>query len=670
MSRQTDAYAAIESASSPAFTRDGRTLLHLRGAGLPQIWALDLDSGETRQITHHDEKIAFFRRCPVDDRIIYGIDRGGDERQQLWLVDPASPAPRPLTDDLDVIHEWGGWSPDGSQFALSANSRDPAQFDVFVQDVATGERRCVLRTSGIATSSGFRADGKRLAVIVDRGQGDQDLLLVDAQADAAGPGVQSSWPGAQSFWPGAQSFWPGAQSSGRGPQSSWPGLTRPSQPDLCGTGSPRTVLEEMAGSSPAMTNGRPAMTNGRPAMTNARPAMTVTQQPVKTTWQSVRWASDGRTLLALTDHGGSDFLKLCRIDPDSGEVTELFTAPGRDLDAYTITSDAAHLATIENDRGYAILRIDGQEVTGIPKGVISEPTFSPDGATLACVVATPTAPGALWLVQNTSARPVWQPQVAMPAAEWELVEWQGEDGTPIPGWLVLPAGPTPPEGHKAVIWVHGGPAMQLRPTFRPDIQMLVGQGLAVLLPNVRGSTGYGRRSTESDDGAKRPAAVADLAQGRHWLAAHKAIDPARIAVMGQSYGGFMVNAAITSYPDLWKAAVCYYGIADFVTMLEATGPWRRSHRAAEYADPEDPALFDRISPIHRIDQVRVPVLVAHGTRDPRVPIGESEQLVTALRERQKPVTYLTFDYAGHGFIRPDHRRMIYSAVADFLAEHL
>jgi dipeptidyl aminopeptidase/acylaminoacyl peptidase len=141
--------------------------------------------------------------------------------------------------------------------------------------------------------------------------------------------------------------------------------------------------------------------------------------------------------------------------------------------------------------------------------------------------------------------------------------------------------------------------------------------------------------------------------------------------MGQSYGGFMVMSAITEYPDLWRAAVNYYGIADFVTLLAVTGPWRRNHRAAEYGDPKrDAALFARISPIHQVDRIACPVLIAHGTRDPRVPIGESEQYVIALRERQKSVTYLTFDYAGHGFIRPDDRRRISCAVAEFFATHL
>jgi dipeptidyl aminopeptidase/acylaminoacyl peptidase len=305
--------------------------------------------------------------------------------------------------------------------------------------------------------------------------------------------------------------------------------------------------------------------------------------------------------------------------------------------------------------------------------VVSDLAFSADGSTLAFVAAAPTEPASLWLWRDGVARRVWQPESVVNSAnfvDFALVGWQGEDGLSVPGWLALPPGPVPPGGHKAVIWVHGGPASQTRPNFRPDTQMLLAMGYAVLLPNVRGSTGYGRPSTESDDGAKRPASVADLAQGRLWLARHPAIDADRIAVMGQSYGGYMVNAAVTAYPTLWKAAICYYGIVDFVTTLEGTGPWRRSHRAAEYADPEEPDLFDRLSPIHAIDQVRVPMLVAHGLRDPRVPIGESEQLVAALRERQRSVTYLTFDYAGHGFIRPDDRRIVYTAGADFLAAHV
>ncbi len=593
MTPHPEHYAAIDAASGPAFTRDGRTVLFLRGGGLPQICALALDNGTVRQLTRHDEKVALLRRCPVDDRVIYGIDRGGDERQQLWLLDAgeAAPTPRVLSRNQAAINDWGGWAPDGTRFAYAANDRDEANFDVAIQDLASGDRRCMFQGSGIVTVSGFRPNGGVLALLHDRGYGDTSLLFLDIASGEARP-----FP-----------------------------------------------------------------------------------QPHGYNYQSVRWASDGRTLLALTDHGDSDFLRLCRLDPDSGAVSVVFEAPGRDVEAWALSPDGGTLATVENDRGYAILRVGPvgaprDPVAGLPRGMIAEPAFSPDGTRLAFTVSAPTLPASLWLWQDGTAKPIWQPErLVDPAnfADFALVEWRSFDGTRIEGWLALPLGAPPPGGHPAVVWVHGGPVAQSRANFRPDMQMLLACGFAVLMPNVRGSSGYGRAFAESDDVEKRLDSVADLAAGRHFLAAHPAIDARRIGIMGQSYGGFMVLSAITEYPDLWRAAVDYYGIADFVTTLAGTGPWRASHRAAEYGDAQcDAALFARISPIHRIDRVRVPLLVAHGTRDPRVPIGESEQVVAALRERQQPVTYLTFDYAGHGFIRLDDRRRIFTAVAEFFRTHL
>jgi dipeptidyl aminopeptidase/acylaminoacyl peptidase len=397
-------------------------------------------------------------------------------------------------------------------------------------------------------------------------------------------------------------------------------------------------------------------------------------------WEGEKSARSAQpTLLALTDHGDSDFLRLCRLDPEGGAVETIYAAEGRDIEGWAMSSDGEMLATIENDRGYSLLRIgptDGERkiVAGLPRGVISELAFAPDGKRLAFTVAAPTVPASIWLWHDGAARPLVRPESTVDPAAFvnlELVAWESFDSKPIPGWLALPPTKPPPSGFPAIIWVHGGPVGQTRPNFRPDIQMLLGQGFAVLMPNVRGSSGYGRAYTESDDVEKRPDCVADLAFGRHWLAAHPAIDAGRIGIMGQSYGGFMVNAAITDYPDLWRAAVSYYGIADFVTLLAGTGPWRRNHRAAEYGDPvRDAALFARISPIHRVDRAQVPVLLAHGTRDPRVPYGESEQFAAALAERQKPVEFHRFDYAGHGFIRPADRARIYAAVAAFFTTHL
>ena len=317
-------------------------------------------------------------------------------------------------------------------------------------------------------------------------------------------------------------------------------------------------------------------------------------------------------------------------------------------------------------------------VTGLPAGMVADLNWAPDNAALAFTVEGPTTPPGIWLWRNGAAAPIpcEDPMAASgidrdSLIEPALVEWQSFDGMRIAGWYAQPRGPAPAGGFPAVMWVHGGPAMQTRANFRPDIQMLLSQGFAVLMPNARGSTGYGRAFMLADEVEKRPDFMEDLATGRAWLGAQPTIDPNRIGIMGQSYGGWAVMAAVTQQPDLWKAAVNYYGIADFVTLLERTSPWRRDHRAREYGFPgTNDELFRKISPIHHIDRVVAPMLLLHGDRDPRVPMHESEQFSEALALRQKKVAYERFTYAGHGFIRPDHRRRAYASVAAHFREHL
>ncbi len=576
------AYTAIDAASSPTFSRDGRSLFHLRGAGLPQVWTLDLDGGATRQLTFHDEKVALLRRAPGDDRLVYAIDAGGDERQQLWLLEDGQP--RPLTAAPAVIHGFGAWSADGNRISLSANDRDEAHFDILVMDLASGRRTRLFQGTHETAAAAWHPSGDRLIAVLDKNSGDQRQMIVrlDGTAQAV----------------------------------------------------PRAVPARYA---------------------------------------SLRWTPDGDALLGLTD-AGRDNMALCRIDPASGEAVPVFAPPG-DVEAWALSSGGL-LATVENDRGYALLRVgpmDGERpvAAGLPQGVVSDPAWSPDGVTLAVTAASPTEPPGLWSWRDGAVRPLWRPECGLPVQDFSLVEWESIDGRRIPGWLALPPGDVPSGGHPAVAWVHGGPASQARAGFRPDMQALLAQGYAVLMPNVRGSTGYGRAAMQSDDRENRLLAVHDLAAGGRWLAAQPGINPTRIAVMGQSYGGYMVLAAVTEHPELWRAAIDLYGIADFATLLAGTGAWRRAHRADEYGDPvRHRALFDRISPLRHVDRIQAPLLVLHGMRDPRVAITESEQIVAALQARGKPVRYEVFDYAGHGFIRPGDRRRVFAEVAAHLARYL
>ncbi len=578
-------FAAIGAAAAPAFSCDGRTLYHLRGMGTPQLWAMDADGGNARELLQTNEKTGFFRRAPADERIIFGIDAGGDERQQLWLWEGGSAVA--LTAAPGVNHDFGAWSPDGSQFAYAANDRDEAHFDVLVRPVDGPARRLYLGTHQLAVAAWHPA-GDRLLLLADEAEGDQALL----------------------------------------------------------------VLSLSDGAVRAIPHRRP------------------------TAFKSLRWTKSGE-LMGLSDCGG-EFLAVCRIDEATGDVTVVADAPGRDLEAWSLSSGDALLATVENDRGYAVVRLgppagERAVVTGLPAGVAGELAWSPDGRTLALSASGPVTPAGIYVVDaaTNQARPVWVPDAPAHPVPFDLVQWVSFDGRATPGWFARPTGAMPPAGWPVVVWVHGGPAGQTRANFRADMQMLLAQGYAVLMPNVRGSTGYGRTATASDDDAARLDTVHDLAAAHAWLIAQPEVDPGRIGIMGQSYGGYMVLAAIGEYPALWRTAIDYYGIADFTTLLAETGPWRRAHRSREYGDPvAHAALFARISPIVQAAAITAPLLVLHGTRDPRVPYRESEQITAALAGRGHPVQFETFTYAGHGFIRPDDRARTYALVADFLGRTL
>jgi len=237
---------------------------------------------------------------------------------------------------------------------------------------------------------------------------------------------------------------------------------------------------------------------------------------------------------------------------------------------------------------------------------------------------------------------------------------------PIPAWYYKPAGdaaaPLP-----AVVMVHGGPESQFRAYFHFLIQYLLQNGYAVLAPNVRGSTGYGKAYSHLDDVEKRMDSVADLAYSAHWLAAQSEIDGERLAVYGGSYGGFMVLSAVTTYPELWAAGVDIVGISNLATFLENTSDYRRAHREAEYGSlARDREFLESIAPINHVDRITAPLMVIHGRNDPRVPVSEAERLVAALQAREIPVTLMIFEDEGHGLVKLKNKQIAYPAVVEFL----
>jgi dipeptidyl aminopeptidase/acylaminoacyl peptidase len=245
------------------------------------------------------------------------------------------------------------------------------------------------------------------------------------------------------------------------------------------------------------------------------------------------------------------------------------------------------------------------------------------------------------------------------------------DNRDIPFFFLKPDNFKQGEGNPILILIHGGPEGQERPTFKPELQYLVNQGIGILLPNVRGSGGYGESYGHLDDTYKRMDSVKDIEYLWKWVVESGWASKDKIAVMGGSYGGFMTLSCITVYPDLWAAAVELYGMVNMVTFFEHTASYRAQHRAYEYGDPiKDRKLLEDISAIHKIDQIVTPLLVLHGDEDPRVPMYETEQLVSEMKEAGKLVEFVRFLDEGHGFVKEPNRIKAYTSIAEFLTKYL
>ena len=319
-------------------------------------------------------------------------------------------------------------------------------------------------------------------------------------------------------------------------------------------------------------------------------------------------------------------------------------------------------------------------VAGLPTGCLAldliGDSLALEGETIAVAWARYDAPSTVYVGRRGAplrelVPPVLAGLASSDLPETRLVSWKTFDGREIPGFLLTPRGARPGP-RPTVIDVHGGPESQARPNWNPRSVALVAAGFNVLWPNVRGSTGYGKSYKSLDDVEKRLDSVRDLDAAAGWLAEAGIAPRDRIGVIGQSYGGYMTLAAIAFFPERgWAAAVDVYGIANFLSFFEHTDAWRQPLRAAEYGDPvKDRELLVSISPITRLDAIKAPLMVIHGANDPRVPIGETEQIVAALRAKGRDVEYLRYEDEGHGLAKTKNRADAYPKVVSFFQRHM
>ena len=593
-------YLNVRSAFGASFGPDGTLAFRIDTTGTPQVWTLSEPGAWPEQRTFYDERITFASFSPERRELAFGMDEGGNERQQLYRLAPGGDIGN-LT-RTDAKHRWGGWSHDGDRFAFASNRREESVFDVYVQgrDERGDDAEMVFEGDGWLSVGGWNPDDDRLLLHEARSSFDHDVYVLDVESGE------------------------------------------------------RTHLTDHDGRDEGVR------------------------------YTSLSWAPDGRGVYCCADLD-ADTLYLARIDAETGAVETVEAGGDWNVDGVALDDETGRLVYSRNVDGYTELTVG--ELGGktaietypgpdVPAGVAGGVSFDDGAERFALTVTADTENTNVYVVDiETGAAERWThaTTAGIPPETFvasEPVDYETFDGREIPGFYATPA-ETPDDGTPVVVDVHGGPESQRRPSFSPVKQHYLAHGYAVFEPNVRGSTGYGRAYTHLDDIERRMDSVADLAAAVEWLTDRPEVDPDRIVAKGGSYGGFMVLAALTEYPELWAAGVDVVGIANFVTFLENTGSWRRELREAEYGSlEEDREFLESISPVNNIEHIEVPLFVLHGANDPRVPVGEAEQVAEQAAEQGVPVRKLVFDDEGHGISKLENRIEAYREIVDFLDEHV
>lgn len=551
---------------------------------------------------------------------LYRVARtGGELRQITDLDEPASGAYLPDRDDVLVQSDSGG----NERHQIYLVSDDGGELRPLVHD-----------PEHMHAAGGMSRDGRLLAYACNRRNGvDFDVFVRDLRSgDERAVFAQGGWCSAEAFSPDAGLV----------------GVTRLTE--RAGDNELYVVDVETGEATEVAAHAREADVSGP------------------------SWLPDGSGFFFSTD-----------VDR---ECTAVAFAP-RDASSWRYVLDGEwdascklddagrHLLVHTNEDGYSRLRLhdpstfaERAEIPLPDAGVLGGAQQSKDGRYVAYTFTSYADAGDAWVYDTEdgsttrlTTSPSGVPRETFVAPE--LHRFASFDGESIPVYLYLPRDRTGPG--PCVVYVHGGPESQFRPGFNPVIQYLLHRGYAVAAPNVRGSTGYGRRFMHLDDVRKRLDSVADLASLHAWLSSHGAVDGERCALMGGSYGGYMTLAGLAFQPELWAAGVDIVGISSLVTFLENTSAYRRRFREREYGSLEhDRDFLIEASPITHVDAMRAPLLIIHGANDPRVPLGEAEQIHDVLRGKGVECEMLVYHDEGHGLGKLRNRLDAYPKVADFL----
>jgi len=552
---------------------------------------------------------------------------------------------RPVTDLDEPVNAW--YLPSSDEILLSVDRGGNEHHQLYLSaDDGTGLRALVLQPELIHRPGGVTRDGSLLAYASnDRNGVDFDVHVLPLDASTGGDARRVFDRGG---W---------CEGAGFSPDGRWLAVTRLSERN----GDNDVYLVDVSSGSGSgeivhASNHDDEASFGRPA-----------------------WLADSSGFFWSTDTGRNR-QAIARFDLATRR-SEYVLEPEWGASC-SIDWTGSRLLVTTNEDGYtgarvydpATMELQG-EVTMPGRGV-ADFTFSRDGRHLVSSFTSPTEPGDAWahdLDRGTLARLTRSPRgvEAEAMVEPELHRYTSFDGEQVPVFAYVPRSVSTAASLPVIVMIHGGPESQYRPTFNPLVQYFVARGYAVVAPNVRGSTGYGKRYHHLDDVDRRLDAVADLAALHDWLAEDTRFDAERAVLWGGSYGGYMVLAGLAFQPERWAAGVDIVGISSLVSFLESTAVWRRAYREREYGRLEhDRAMLTEASPITHVERMRAPLFIIHGANDPRVPLTEAEQIHSVLRAKGVRCELVVYQDEGHGLARLANRLDAYPRAVDFIDDVL
>jgi len=407
--------------------------------------------------------------------------------------------------------------------------------------------------------------------------------------------------------------------------------------------------------------------------------------PEDIAWGGGTFTPDGGAIWTTTDKD-SEFARLVKWTPATGGIEVMAADIPWEVEEFDVSEDGKSVCFITNEAGVSRARVldtaTGRHrlVAGLPEGVIAGGEWHADGRHLALSVGS---------ARSTSDVYVWDAVEGGPAIRWteselgglvadtlveqRAIDWQSFDGLKIRGFL-YPAAPRFTGRRPVIINIHGGPEGQSRPIFQGRNNFFMSElGVAIVYPNVRGSTGYGKTFVKLDNALNREDSVRDIGALLDWIATRPDLDPDRVMITGGSYGGFMTLACATTYDERIRCALDVVGISHFTTFLKNTESYRRDLRRVEYGDervPEVAEFFERIAPLNNAGRITKPLFVVQGANDPRVPASEAEQMVAKVRGNGGPVWFLNAKDEGHGFRKKPNMDFQFYATVMFVRQHL